>query len=215
MPVIAADGGSPAEFVHEARQLPNLDLVTHNESSGLIGQVRTSLRRALAAGSSRILYTEPDKAEFFETSLPSFIDAADAVPPDGVVVCARSPESFETYPASQRHLEAGFNRLCATLTGTESDYLYGPFVMPTDLIPLLDDLPPSVGWGWRPYVFVRASRMRRPVTCITGDFPCPADQREDSAEERAHRLAQLAQNLRGLEAAIENEKKTSGIFSQT
>jgi hypothetical protein len=212
MPIVATDGGSPAEFVAAVRRIQNIELLTNNEPPGLIGQVRTSLRRAreLAAAGGRddgaILYTEPDKETFFRGGLAAFLDdAGRAEADDGLVLASRSAASFRTYPASQQYAEDVINTVCGSLTGLEADYSYGPFLMAAELIDSagLERLPASLGWGWRPYLFVRAHRMGRPVRRVEGEFPCPAGQRADSDAERRHRLKQLSQNLAGVVEAID------------
>jgi hypothetical protein len=75
--------------------------------------------------------------------------------------------------------------------------------MTADLPDLLEALPPAIGWGWRPYLFVRAHRLGRAVACVVDDLLCPEDQRADDADERRHRLRQLAQNLSGVAAALD------------
>jgi len=75
-----------------------------------------------------------------------------------------------------------------------------------ELVDETAQLTPSVGWGWRPFLFARAVRRGLAVNAVTGDFPCPADQRDEDEGERVHRVRQLTENLAGLLHAIEAGK---------
>src|SRR5687768_848410 len=65
IPMFIADGGSVAEFVGEIQQLPNANL-SATRGAGLVAQVRASVRDAATHGTRFVLYTEPDKLDFFE-----------------------------------------------------------------------------------------------------------------------------------------------------
>jgi hypothetical protein len=199
--IAVTDGGSSAAFVDVMRRVPGVEVTTSRDVPGLIGQVRTSLRTARTWGDP-ILYTEPDKYDFFDRHLGGYLDRAWAGNGADIVLSSRSAQSFATYPASQQEAETVLNDLCGDLIGLRADYLYGPFVMRAALVDALEPLPPAIGWGWRPYLFVRAHRMGGRIASVEGDFDCPAEQREDGPAEQAHRLKQLAQNLRGVALAL-------------
>ncbi|MBA2305768.1 MAG: hypothetical protein H0W08_24480 [Acidobacteria bacterium] len=67
-PVIVTDGGSPCQFVESLRGLPGLTLTTPS-GQGLVDQVRTSLEACAKLDADFLLYTEPDKLDFFEHHL--------------------------------------------------------------------------------------------------------------------------------------------------
>jgi hypothetical protein len=203
MPVVAADGGSSPAFVDAIRSIPNLDVVANDGAPGLVGQVRASLTRARSFGTHRILYTEPDKDHFFRERLATFLDRATQEPDAAVVLASRSRQSFSSFPRSQQDAERVLNDVCSAIIGLEADYGYGPFVMAADLADLLDQLPLTVGWGWRPFLFVRSHRLGRRIAHVTGDFHCPDDQQVDDDGERRHRLWQLSQNVAGVAAALD------------
>src|SRR5689334_21979862 len=91
MPVFAADGGSAEPFRERARELPGVTLipVSFGEGPRLVQQVRASLRAAAETHPRTILYTEPDKREFFQRGLGPFLQAAARYPEAGVVLPSR------------------------------------------------------------------------------------------------------------------------------
>ena len=105
------------------------------------------------------------------------------------------PEGFESM---QRYCEGVINELVARLTRVSGDYSYGPFLIARSLLPRLETIEPRVGWGWRHHAFLSAHRQGRRIVHLTGDYPCPPDQRHEDDAERMHRLAQLSQNILGL-----------------
>jgi hypothetical protein len=66
------------------------------------------------------------------------------------------------------------------------------------LVPPLERLEGSLGWGWRHRIFLACHRERLRIVHVKGDYPCPEDQRVESDEERTHRMRQLSQNILGL-----------------
>jgi hypothetical protein len=198
MAISVADGGSADAFVEFVRDLPGCRLALADGTRGLVPQIKRSLRSAAESGTSFILYTEPDKLEFFDRHLDSFIDTAAGGQDDGVLLASRSDSSFRTFPPLQQLTEGTINRLCAEMLGSPGDYSYGPFLMNRKLVPCLADVHDEVGWGWRHFVFGASARLGYPVGHVVGDFDCPPDQREENRSERLHRIRQLDQNIQGL-----------------
>jgi hypothetical protein len=202
--VAVADGGSPAPFVKALRQLPGLKVRVVREPRSLLRQVRTAFDCAREWRTKALLYTEPDKEDFFSTHLVRVLrESLEGNFAHGVSVAARSPEAFLTFPVTQRLTEDVLNRLCGALTGVHTDYSYGPFVLEPRMADYLDTLPDDIGWGWRPFVFALAGRLNHPVSSVVGDFVCPEADRAESAADRTHRMRQLAQNVAGLVRAVE------------
>ena len=199
--VAVADGGSPEAFLDAINRLPGVE-VRREVRGGLLAQVRASLEVALGWGVPRVLYTEPDKHEFFGRHLRAFLERAGQYRDASLIVAARSAASFATYPPIQQRVETMVNDLCADVTGVPTDYSYGPFLCAAMAVPELSRLPADIGWGWRPYVFARIAGRSGEIRAIEGDFACPPSQRDDTPAERAHRLRQLSQNARGLSEAI-------------
>jgi len=197
LPVFVTDGGSPASFLDFLRSFPHVTVLAPPKP-GLWMQTRTSLRAAHDAGTPTILYTEPDKAGFFATALPPLL--AEAAPDDrsGVLLFSRSGRGFASFPAFQQMTETTINRCCREVIGEPVDYVYGPFLLNRAVVPHLETLPETVGWGWRPYAFNVARRLGYPLRAVTGDFMCPDDQRQDTPAERIYRMRQLVQNIEGL-----------------
>lgn len=195
--VYATDGGSRPEFISFLRGLPNFN-VFEAGTPGVWPQARRSIRAAFEAGPRFVLYTESDKRDFFRDQLARFISEAPGDEEVGVVLAARSEESYATFPEFQRRTEEAINHCCAELAGPRTDYTYGPFTLNRALLPRLEQLPDDIGWGWRPYAFASARRLGYRVEAGVYDLPCPPEQREDDPRERLHRMRQLGQSIQGL-----------------
>jgi hypothetical protein len=196
LPTFVADGGSRPALVGFIDSLPGMTCATAVEP-GLLGQIKASLHAARGSGAGYILYTEPDKRSFFEHQLLDFLVQARRSQA-ALAIAARSADSFATFPDTQRLTEEMANRLLESCTGSGGDYFYGPFLMRSDLAEYLHLLPAAAGWGWRPFLFMLAHRRRLTTVHLTGDFPCPADQRQEDDAGRIHRMRQLAQNVGGI-----------------
>ena len=197
LPVFVTDGGSPASFLDFLQSFPHVTVLAPPRP-GLWMQTRTSLRAAHDTGTPSILYTEPDKAGFFATALPQLLAEAAPGDPPGVLLFSRSDPGFASFPAFQQMTETTINRCCREVMGEPVDYVYGPFLLNRAVVPHLETLPETIGWGWRPYAFNVARRLGYPLRAVTGDFLCPADQRQDTPTERIYRMRQLVQNIEGL-----------------
>jgi hypothetical protein len=196
--VAVTDADSGEGFTRALRDLPMFSVAVTSGRPGLVAQVRASLNTASAWNTRFLLYTEPDKSDFFEHRLMPFITSAPAGDDVGVVMACRSAGGLATFPAFQQYTEGTINRLCAELTGVHADYSYGPFLLNRKLIPYLADLSPHAGWGWRHFLFGLAPRLGLRVVPIVGDFECPADQRQEKPGDRLHRIRQLGENIHGL-----------------
>ncbi len=201
LPVVVTDGGSGQAFVEYLRGFRHFT-VLEADRPGVLGQTKRSLQRALQLGRRYVLYTESDKQLFFAHGLGAFLARAPSQSQVGVVVAGRSPASFATYPASQRHTETVINRLCGQVIGQHGDFSYGPLLIHRALIPSLECLEEDIGWGWRHYILGIAHRMGYRIVQWNSDLPCPAEQRADSQAELVHRVRQLSQNLQGLVLAM-------------
>jgi hypothetical protein len=197
LPVVVADRPAEPSFDRRLRALNNVTVVAP-EMPGLVGQVKASIRAAAALGTRFVLYTEPDKERFFSTRLRDFVARAPAGGDVGVVLAARAGCAFDTFPPAQRQAEAIINTLVSETIGVVGDYSYGPFLMARTVADEVVGLPEHLGWGWRHATFVAAHRRGLAVRHITGDYRCPADQTTETADDRAHRLRQLSENIQGL-----------------
>jgi hypothetical protein len=195
IPIYVTDGGSGADFLDELRRLPNVTLCEAT-ADGLWPQARRSLQAARNSGARFVLYTEPDKKDFFGERLETFI--ADAVDDrdTGVVLASRSQASLATFPPFQQYTESVINRCCAEVIGESFDYSYGPFLLQPAIVDRLERLEARIGWGWRTFTFGIAHRLGLRVEQLLNGCACPADQRED--EQRIYRMSQLAQSVEGV-----------------
>lgn len=195
IPVCITDGGSGKSFVDFVKSLPGFSVFT---AKGLWTQAKNSIAEAAKKGAKMILYTEPDKLEFFSEHLHRFIESIAVNENIGVVMASRSADGFASFPAFQQMTETTINNCCREVTGKQTDYCYGPFLFNTQLLPHLEKLPENIGWGWRPFVFAIAHRLSLSVDSYTADFNCPPNQRSDDEKERLYRMRQLTQNIEGI-----------------
>jgi hypothetical protein len=200
-PVVVADGGSPPEFVDAIGALPHVSVVRSQHQS-LIGQVQAAFAGARVTQASFVLYLESDKMIFTREHLGGFLERACTDAGVGVVLAGRNDRSFATFPARQRSTEAQINEMTATRIGLAGDYSYGPFLLNGRLASRITGLPPSLGWGWRHYMFGIAHRLGYRVMHVTGDYDCPLDQRQEGPAETLHRERQLEQNIEGLRLSV-------------
>jgi len=205
VPVVIADGGSTVSgFTDRLRRLPGVSLVLPRLGPGrLVGQIQAALEGAENLGAEHILYTEPDKHEFFSRSLDDFLVTLQAHPDAGMVLASRDAASLATFPAGQRLTESLFNKLVEEALGVHGDTLYGPLLLRSELVSHVTHLHEDLAWGWRPYLMAVTHRLGLPIVCHEAAYPCPADQREENElEARIYRMEQLAQNVRGLASGL-------------
>jgi hypothetical protein len=196
VPVCLSDRGTSGRLTERLTRLPNLRMAT--PAAGLVTQVQSSIRLAGTLGCGWILYTEPDKEDFFDGGLGEFIANAPSSSDVGVVLASRTADSFQSFPPMQRETEEIINHLISDQIGVSGDYSYGPFLFSRTLLADVLSLPSHLGWGWRHATFLAAHRRGLRVLHAAGDFRCPPDQREESDADRRHRLIQLSQNVLGL-----------------
>jgi hypothetical protein len=194
LPVFVTDGGSDPGFLQQARAVEGVTFC--DPARALWPQTRRSLQAAHRAGARWILYTEPDKLDFFRENLAAFIGSIRVDERSGVVLVSRDAQKQASFPAFQQYTESVINRCCAELTGRSLDYSYGPFLLASSIVPRI--VPPNedIGWGWRPFTFGIAHRLGLRIEQVLAASPCPADQRADV--ERVYRMQQLAQSVEGL-----------------
>src|SRR4051794_29867176 len=97
LPMAIADTGARPAFTTFLHGLPGAR-VTVPEAQGLVPQVQASLALAAAFDRPFVLYTEPDKAFFFEHRLRRFVKhIAEEEDGLGVALASRSPDSFMTF----------------------------------------------------------------------------------------------------------------------
>jgi hypothetical protein len=195
--VFVCDGGSGGDFIEFLENLPGVTLVPQ-QGRGLWNQVKSSLAAAYTSGSEYILYTEPDKLDFFQQGLPGLLEETAAADQAGILLATRTDRAFATFPVLQHTSETTINYCCSEITGTRADYTYGPFLMTRKLVPYLQILQEEIGWGWRPFAFGMAFRLGYRTYTYEGEFECPLDQRADDLKERIYRMRQLSESIRGL-----------------
>ncbi|MEO5995773.1 MAG: hypothetical protein ABIN89_03610 [Chitinophagaceae bacterium] len=195
--VFITDGGSGKPFLDFLRGFSNFNLL-ETKTSGVWPQVHNSLMEAYNKGSHFILYTEPDKRDFFMQALPGIVQQFFVDESLGILLATRSAAGFASFPAFQQMTETTINNCCSEITGLNIDYTYGPFIMNRLLVPSLAELKNAIGWGWRPFAFVMANKMGYDLKAIEGDYFCPVEQREDCVSERIYRMRQLSENMEAI-----------------
>jgi hypothetical protein len=195
--IAIADTGTNPAFTSFLNSCPTFKVMVPGQPS-LMAQVQASLQSAATWGSDFILYTEPDKEEFFKSSMARFIEYGARNADVGVVLAARSDTSFATFPPLQRFTEGTINYLTGRSTRTPGDYSYGPMLVNPSLVPYISSLEPEIGWGWRHFLAASAVRLGFRVVHVVDDYPCPPDQQNEDDHEELHRMRQLSQNIMGL-----------------
>ena len=169
LPVFVSDRGAVELSVE------GIDIAREGDS--LVQQVQASMGRAIDAGFETLIYTEPDKQEFFQSGLTRFLERSAA---DAVTVASRDVSSMETFPGSQQVIENSFNVIASDFLGVRTDFLYGPLVLPSRFMRgCLDELTEDLGWGWRPFVLARAHRAgcRSGCTAVISRAPIRSAER--------------------------------------
>jgi hypothetical protein len=204
MPIFAADASSIAAFSDRIRRVSQLDF--WQEGTTLVQQIKACFRHVLKTDHRVVLYTEPDKKEFFESGARLFLKETGGCQA-AVCIAARDRESFATFPLAQRSAERAFNDVASNALGIATDMLYGPLVLDLELAATyLDQVPDDLGWGWRTYVIARCVLAGKQVASVAGPFCCPLEQRTENSRDRAYRLTQLKQNVEGLRLALEHSQ---------
>src|SRR4051812_42261621 len=128
LPVVVADRETAPEFTRFLSSDGRFRVASPLRTPGLVGQVQASLAAAVDTGADFVLYTEPDKEQFFTSGLQQFLAAAQPGERTGAVLAARSETSYATFPPLQRFTEGAINELCRQFIGPPGDYSYGPFL---------------------------------------------------------------------------------------
>jgi hypothetical protein len=201
-PVIAADGGSRPRFIDGLHELGAQIICPRGR--GLVAQVKSSLQAALDASDAPwILYTEPDKAPFFEKPLRTFL-AKCQEQRAALYLAARDQRSFSTFPEGQRRAEGFVNDSAGVILGKKADYCYGPMLLSRATAEVALDAPEDLGWGWRFWLFGRASRKKGKLMAVELPLRCPPHQRkENTRSDQIYRIKQARQNLDGLFLGLE------------
>jgi hypothetical protein len=184
--------------LHELAALETLTVIPARQP-GLASQVREAFAEAGRHGADWILYSEPDKVEFFRDHLDAFLtEAAAKVGPDtAAAIAGRSAARLAALPPVQREAEGLINAWTGRFTEQPGDYSYGPFLLAASCAEWVQTAGDDLGWGWRHYVFGLCRRHRRPIVHIAGDYPSPPAA-GDPRREEVLRQQQLAENIRGL-----------------
>jgi hypothetical protein len=103
LPLFITDAGSETDFTDFVKNLSNTNLT--GTLKGVWPQARQSIQAAAASGAEWILYTEPDKLEFFKQHLKEKLHSLDLDKTTGVYLFSRDEVAFQTFPAFQQMTE--------------------------------------------------------------------------------------------------------------
>jgi hypothetical protein len=201
-PILVAEGPSETAFAGWLAQRQELTVAKWQPQTkpGLVAQLLPAFRAARAYDPEWVLYTEPDKRQFFRDGLYRLIEASTApgVRP-GLILAARTAQGLRTYPCGQRTAETMMNQMCGEAVGQPGDYTYGPMLIHRSLLGYTEQMPEELGWGWRFFLIALAHQTRRDIALCTVPNECPrAQQAEDDPAARVYRLRQLVENVTGL-----------------
>jgi hypothetical protein len=201
VPVFVTDNSQHPALAPSIAQLPNLHFV--KESQDMVPRICNSLRRAAAERPDAIVYTEPDKLDFFRTGMDRLLRTAEQNP-SSLVIPARDKSSFESIPSGQRMLESMTRQIVAQYLGSDIDLLFGPFALPCAAVEqYLPGVRTEFGWGWRTYVIARCLKHGVPLIVSEGRFPAPEwNRHEDDGPSRLYRLRQFVESVEGIRQAL-------------
>ncbi len=193
--VYVADRNSSEEFLEDIRNMGCKRIIGPNKT--LPDQHKQVL---LCASENKpyVLYTEPDKVDWFNNGLEKSIEEFFLRELDHGEV-SRTPEQMKTFPVPQQMTEGVVNNLLGQITGIQGDYIYGPQISSSEILKTLKSLPKDIsylGWGTLTYIPIKAKEKGLRIGMIYNANECPISQRnEDNAD---YRVQQANGNIAGI-----------------
>jgi hypothetical protein len=189
-PVFVADGGSSERFVRVLEKMGHdVDYVP----DGLTESLKNAVLRA-SESAGLVLYTEPDKCEWFneglEKTVHAYLDGK-----RGFAAVGRTPEQMQSFPLHQRYWEQRMNEIIFGNIGIEGDFVYGPKAFPSLLGNEVGKIHRDIGWGPLIFLVGRSYSMGIPVEVLYTASPCPEEQR--SEDDELYRINQFCDNVLG------------------
>ena len=187
--VYISDGGSSKDFTDSLKDMG------HNVSSanGLNYQLQDSISKA-SDNAESVLYTEPDKYNWFKTGLKKTIEQYyDGN--KGFSAVGRTRSQNATFPSFQQKYEQEMNKIISWYTGVDGDFIYGPKIFPSSLGKQVKEINFDMGWGILMFLVGRADKMNLPLNILNTAVSCPLNQRSEDNE--LYRLKQYNDNMRG------------------
>lgn len=191
--VYVSDGGSSERFVENMRKMG----FHVNHAEGLTFQHKDAILRA-SDSHSTVLYTEPDKYDWFLEGLERAIEMHSDEKSLGVI--ARTPRGFKTFPEHQQLWEGRLNKIISGNTGVKGDYIYGPKIFPVSLGYEFGKVNEDLGWGGMMFLVGRAYNLGLPIKMIYTASDCPLDQRNEDNEN--YRKRQFGGNVKGFNMGL-------------
>jgi len=137
-PIFVGDGGSDPDFVQRLAHLRRVQVLrpAPGRKRTLVNQLRAAFERAQEFEPDYFLYTEPDKRTFFRRGVRLLAQAAAGAsgPAPALVVAARNPKAFASFPQGQQAAESIMNQICGDAFQMVGDYTYGPLLISRRLI---------------------------------------------------------------------------------
>jgi hypothetical protein len=189
IPVYVADAGSSRDFV---KKLEKMGYDVECVEGSLTFQHKNAIQRA-AKNAKAVLYTEPDKRDWFKKGLKDSVEFYLSHDYDFVTV-SRSKEQIRTFPSFQQKTEGLMNSLIKTETGINGDFIYGPKIFKSELAKELDEIQTDVGWGVLMFLVGRAHKLGYKIgVSYTAANYFPHKKKEHTQ----YRMKQLVDNNHG------------------
>ena len=199
--VFVSDGGSSKDFVNS---LCKMGFFVES-AFGLAAQHRNVfLRAGNYVGNGLVIYTEPDKKQFFKEGLEKSISDFNDNNLDFAVV-SRRDEILNTFPESYRLTEGAVNAYMAHVLGFEKfDGIYGPKLFRGDFAVKeisRKQAEKLQGWQTLMYLIARAHKTKLNISQLPYAAPFPESQRAE--ENIEYRIKQAKDNLIGFQIGLE------------
>jgi len=188
--VYIADGGSSQEFL---TSLERMGCKVRSVKGGLTFQHKYSIMGA-SSNSDVVLYTEPDKLDWFNGGLEESIEGYKSHDSD-LGVIARTQQQISTFPEFQQKTECCMNELIGRKIGIKGDFIYGPKIFVSSLGKEINGIDYDIGWGGLMFLVGRAHCNNLKISTLETAVDCPLEQREETNER--YRLKQLCENYMG------------------
>ncbi len=185
------DGGSSPEFIEKLKGMGHHVRTSRTRRLGF--DIRDAILWA-GENADAVLYTEPDKFDWFSVSMDESIRIYREHPFDCLAI-GRTEGSFRTFPEFMQRTEGLMNKFIGRVTGLKGDFIYGPKFFSKRLVDELGKLDVDVGWGTLQYLVGRALGSDMSIDTIFTGADCPESQREN--DSASLRMRQLDDNYRG------------------
>lgn len=170
--VVAADGGSPKDFIKRVRKLGVEVIERPGKPVG--SNMKAAVKRAYDKGSDVIVYVEGDKISWpYALKKPVKLVVEEKA---DLVIPTRSRKTRKTMAGTQRFFETFGNVFQAIVAGKWTDALNGTRVMNRDVAKYFFEKGNTLKqWGADYWLLTRAARKGHKISKVTVHAPYPPD----------------------------------------